>query len=54
VMAAAAQDGRLSAQQATEMGELLAPLVEQAHRKFMGERKNLWRLRDSPRFQRSR
>jgi rhomboid protease GluP len=53
-MAQAAQDGRLSVEQAREMGEYLKPLVERAQRDFMTERKNLWRLRDSPRFQRSR
>jgi rhomboid protease GluP len=43
-MAQPAPDGRLSDEQAHQIGEYLTPLVERAHRDFVAERKKLWRL----------
>ena len=52
-LARAANDGALSDEESRELTDRLNVLLDRARRDYMAERKQLWRLRDGPRFRRA-
>jgi rhomboid protease GluP len=53
-LAKAANRGPLSAEESREFTDRLTGVLDQVRRDYMAERKKLWRLRDGPRYQRTR
>lgn len=52
-LAKSANDGTLSAEESLELTDRLTVLLDRAHRDYMAERRELWRLRDGPRIRRA-
>jgi rhomboid protease GluP len=52
-LARSANDGALSEEESRELTDRLNNLLDRARRDYMAERRQLWRLRDGPRFRRA-